>query len=126
MASVSASSRVTASFPAARIGAAIILALAVLASPGCSGGGVTGTYVAEEKTPDGQTMKLTLELKSGGVAVMTISGPDGEAMPSVTGTYTVEGDKIITVLDNDRDELTLKDGALTADFFGEQMVLKKQ
>jgi hypothetical protein len=103
-----------------------VLVAALLCLPGCGGSGVTGTYVAEENGADGESMRLALELRSGGVAVMTIGGPNGQSLPPVQGTYTVEGDRVTTVLDNDPDVLTLKDGALTMDFFGENVVLKKR
>jgi len=107
-----------------RIGAMLMLVAAVLTLPGC--GGVEGTYVAEEKLPDGGTGKITLELKGGGVAVATISAPGGMSLPSVTGTYTVEGGKVITVLDNDRDEWTMNGDTLTSNLFGEKVTLTKQ
>ena len=108
-----------------RLVAMLMFAASVFVVTGC-GNGVTGTYVAEDKATEDSGMKFTLELKSGGVAVLTIGGPDDQAAPPVTGTYTVEGDKIITMLDNDRDELILKDGKLAMDFFGEKLVLTKK
>lgn len=103
-----------------------VLAAVVSAMSGC-GGGVQGTYVAHPKGDEsGKSGSLKLELKKGGVAVATITGPDGQSLLPVTGTYTVEGGKVITMLDNDRDEFALKDGDLSGDFFGEKIVFKKQ
>ncbi len=93
--------------------------------PGCSGG-ITGKYVAEGQATGNSGMTFTLELASGGVATMTLGGFNGQSMPPVVGTWTADGDKITTVLDDDRDEMTLKDGTLTLDFFDEKLVLKKQ
>jgi hypothetical protein len=74
-------------------------------------------------------MSLTLELKGDNKAVATIAGgPDGMALPSVEGTYSVDGDKVTVVLAGDSDVYTLKDGSLTSgnsEFFGEALVLKK-
>jgi hypothetical protein len=107
--------------------AGLALVIFVLAVAGCGGSGAAGTYVAEDKSPDGESMKITLELKSGGKAAVTISGgPDGESLPTVEGTWTQEGDKNTTVLDGDKDVYTLKDGTLTMNFFGEMITLKKK
>jgi hypothetical protein len=95
----------------------------------CGGGGVTGTYVHEERMPDGNSMRMALQLAGGGKAVMSLKGGPGQELPSVTGTYTVAGDQVTVVLDGDTDVYTLKDGALVSgqnDFFGEQLVLKKR
>ena len=112
-----------------RIFIVIAMCALVFALYGCSGGGggVTGKYVSDQKDPDGKSNgKLMLELKSGGVAVATITGPDGQSLPSVTGTYIVEGNTVTTTLDNDKDVYTYKDGTLTTQAFGETMVFKKQ
>ena len=105
--------------------ALILLALFVLA--GCGGGGVTGTYVYEANSPDSGPGTITLELKSGNKAVITIKGgPANEALPSVEGTWSQDGDKITTVLDGDTDVYTLKDGNLTIDAFGDNIVFMKK
>jgi hypothetical protein len=64
---------------------------ALLLALGCSGGsgsGVTGTYTAVDDTP------LTMEFKSGGGFSMSLAGVGGS-----TGTYTVDGEKIIVSVD---------------------------
>jgi hypothetical protein len=109
--------------------ALVSLLLSVPAFLGCGGGGVTGTYVHEEQMPDGNSMRMALQLKGGNKAVMSLKGGPGQELPSVEGTYSVAGDQVTVVMDGDTDVYTLKDGHLTSgatDFFGETLVLKKQ
>ena len=101
-----------------------VFALAALATQAC-GGSVEGTYVAEQKSPTGETGKMTVQLKSGGVAVMSMT-IGTQQIGSTTGTYTVEGDKVTAVLEGNKAVFTLKDGALTTNDFGEPVVLTKQ
>jgi hypothetical protein len=56
-----------------------------------SGGGVTGTYASVENEA------LTFEFKSGGTVVMA-----AKDLGSSTGTYTVDGEKIIVSIDNQK------------------------
>ncbi len=106
------------------------LLLGVLALGSCGGGGITGTYVHEEKGPDGSTMSLVLRLENGNKAIATIRGGPGDpALPSVEGTYSVQGDQVTVVLDGDADVYTLKGDTLTTtsqEFFGETLVLTKR
>ena len=53
-----------------------------------SGSGTTGTYAAVDGTP------ITMEFKSGGVFTMTAEG-----LGSSSGTYTVDGEKLIVSVD---------------------------
>jgi hypothetical protein len=100
---------------------ALILLAALL---GCGGGGVEGTYVAK---PEGSGEGgIKLELKDENRATVTLTAPDGEAMPSAEGTWSQEGNRITTVMGADRDVYTIEDGNLTIDAFGEQMVFEKQ
>jgi hypothetical protein len=102
----------------------ILLSAFLLSGCGGIGGGVMGTYVA---SPDGEGGgSITLELKNDNRATVTLRAPDGEAMPSSEGAWRQEGDQIITTLGTDQDVYTLKDGNLTADFFGEEIVFEKQ
>ena len=61
-----------------------------------SGSGVSGTYAAVGEAP------LTMELKSGGAAVLTMAG-----LGSSSGTYTVDGEKIIVSIDNQQHTFVL-------------------
>jgi hypothetical protein len=104
-----------------------VLFLAAVALTGCGGGGVTGTYVHEEQGPDGSSGKIVLELKGGNKAVMSIKGGPGMELPSVEGTYSVEGDKVTVVAGGDTDVYVLKNGTLTpTEAIGEGLVLKMQ
>jgi hypothetical protein len=86
----------------------------------CGGGGVEGEYVMQMGDSPGESMKL--ELKSDGKAVLTIAG-----MPPVQGAHSMEGDKLVVVLDGDRDVYTIgADGNLTTTEMGETLVLVKQ
>jgi hypothetical protein len=65
---------------------------------------------------------MTLELKSDGKAILTMAG-----MPPVQGAHSMEGDKLIVILNGDRDVYTIgADGNLTNTEMGEAMVLVKQ
>lgn len=104
---------------------AVLLALPFVGLAGC--GGVKGTYTKEEKTGDGEMMAMTLELKGGDKAVMSMKGgPGGAQVMTVEGTYTVDGDKVTVVLAGDKSVFTLKDGNLTTKMMGDEIVLVKQ
>ena len=90
------------------------------------GGGVAGTYVAKETSPDGETMSMSLELKGGKKAVMTMKNSGQEGSMSVDGTYSVEGEKVTVMLAGDPTVFTRKGGKLIANAFGEETVLVKQ
>lgn len=64
------------------------LLFALACSGGGSGSGVTGTYAAVDDTP------ITMEFKSGGGFTVTAAG-----MGSSSGTYTVDGEKLIVSVD---------------------------
>ena len=87
----------------------------------CGGGdGVEGTYVMQMGEGAGEGM--TLELKSDRKAVLTMPG-----MPPVQGAHPMEGDKLVVILNGDRDVYTVgPDGNLTSTEMGEPMVLVKQ
>ena len=87
----------------------------------CGGGdGVEGVYVMQMGNAPGESM--TLELKSDRKAVLTIPG-----MPPVQGAHDMEGDKLVVVLDGDRDVYTIgADGNLTTTEMGETMLWVKQ
>jgi hypothetical protein len=74
----------------ALVGALVIGSASLLQACGSGGGsGAGGTYasVASEE--------LTLELKSGGTAVMSAAG-----LGASSGTYTVDGEKLIVTINN--------------------------
>ena len=93
-----------------------LVAFGVIALAAC-GGGVQGRYVFGE---DGAG--ITLELRGGDVAVVTITG-----LGSTEGTYSVEGDTVTVQMDDgDLDTFTIRDGNLVTEGFGESMVFEKQ
>ena len=61
-----------------------------------SGGGVNGTYASVENDA------LTMALQSGGTVVMSAAG-----LGSSSGTYTVDGEKIIVSIDNQQHTFVL-------------------
>ena len=84
---------------------------------GACGGGVEGSYFYGEGDEG-----ITLELRGGDVAVISISG-----LSSVQGKYSVDGDTVtVTMSDGDVDVFTLRDGDLATTGFGESMIFKKQ
>lgn len=96
------------------VGAVLALPAALL---GACGGGVEGSYFYGEGDEG-----ITLELRGGDVAVISISG-----ISSVEGKYSVDGDTItVTMPDGDEDVFTLRDGNLETRGFGESMVFEKQ
>ncbi len=100
---------------------------ASLASIGCGGGGVDGTYVHEKPGDDGRPQSLVLELQSGDKAVASMKrGLEGETLATVTGSYSVDGDKITVSLPGDTDVSTLKDGTLTTEALGETIVFERR
>ncbi|HWB21239.1 MAG TPA: lipocalin family protein, partial [Phycisphaerales bacterium] len=100
-----------------------VLALTLtLVLVGC--GGVQGKYSHEEKGPDGSMGKMTLELKSGGKATVTMSG-GGNSMSS-EGTYTVDGDKVSITFQGDTQVLTKSGSKLTGKMMGESIEFVKE
>jgi hypothetical protein len=89
---------------------------------GC--GGVKGVYAHTENDPGGEPVTISIELKSGDVAVLAMKG--GMASTTVEGTYSVNGDKVSLTFEGDTEVLTLADGGLKGEVFGENVVLKKQ
>lgn len=84
---------------------------------GACGGGIEGSYFYGQGDEG-----ITLELRGGDVAVISISG-----LSSVEGKYSVEGDTVtVTMADGDVDVFTLRDGNLETRGFGEAMVFEKQ
>ncbi|HEY7671181.1 MAG TPA: hypothetical protein VIC71_03105 [Gammaproteobacteria bacterium] len=85
---------------------------------GACGGGVEGSYFYGEGD-DG----ITLELRGGDVAVISISGLGSE----VEGKYSVDGNTVtVTMPGGDIDIFSIQDGNLTTRAFGEDMVFEKQ
>jgi hypothetical protein len=81
------------------------------------GGGVQGSYFYGEGDEG-----ITLELRGGDVAVISISG-----LSEVAGTYSVDGNNVtVTMPGGDIDIFTIQDGNLTTRAFGEDMVFEKQ
>ena len=107
------------------LGAVGVIALGFVSTQGltaCGGGGngVEGEYVMQMGESAGEAM--TLELKSDGKAVLTMPG-----MPPVQGAHMMEADKLVVILNNDRDVYTVAaDGSLTTSEMGEPMVWVKQ
>jgi hypothetical protein len=65
---------------------------------------------------------ITLELRGGDVAVISISD-----LSSVQGTYSVDGNNVtVTMPDGDIDIFTIQDGNLTTRAFGEDTVFDRQ
>src|SRR5262245_16350403 len=99
------------------------IALAIVSTQlvACGGGnGVEGEYVMQMGEDAGEGM--TLELKSDGKAILTMAG-----MPPVQGPHMMEADKLVVILNNDRDVYTIgPDGNLTTTEMGEPMVWVKQ
>lgn len=81
------------SFPRCLVGALVIGCTGILiqACGGGSGGGLGGTFTSVENDA------LTMQFKSGGTVVMAAAG-----MGSSTGTYTLDGEKILVSIDNQR------------------------
>lgn len=104
----------------ARLAICFLVIIVFLA--GC--GGVEGVYSHTEKDTDGTEMSMSIELKGGGVAVMSLKG--GPMSTTFDGTYVVEGDKVKITVDGDTETLTLADGGLRGELLGETVVLKKQ
>lgn len=88
-----------------------------------SGSGIEGTYFFQMGDAPGEG--ITLELKDDGIAVS--SWPEQTGVPAVQGRHTMEGDKLIVLLNNDRDVYTVgADGTLTTIEMGEEWVGVKQ
>ena len=93
----------------------------LLVACGSSGSdGIEGTYIWQ--MGDSPEEALTLELLAEGKAVLTMPG-----MPPVQGAHSMEGDKLVVVLDDDRDVYTIEaNGDLTTTEMGEKVVMVKQ
>jgi hypothetical protein len=104
---------------------AALALLSGIAMFGC-GGGVAGTYVHKETMPDGETLSMSLELKGGKKAVMTMKSSGEEGGMSVDGSYSVDGEKVTVVLAGDPQTFTRKGSKLISSSFGEETVLVKQ
>ncbi len=92
----------------------------LVAACGGGGDGIEGEYVLQMGDSPGEAM--TLELMSDGKAVLTMPG-----MPPVQGAHSMESDKLVVVLNGDRDVYTVgSDGNLTTTEMGETVVLVKQ
>jgi len=101
-----------------------IMLLATLTMTGC-GGGVEGVY-SHTETTDGETVTVSVELKNDNVAIFTLGGgPDGMTLTN-TGTYKVEGDKVIISFEGDSETFTLENGNLVGNAFGERVELVKE
>jgi hypothetical protein len=84
---------------------------------GACGSGVEGSYFYGEGDEG-----ITVELRGGDVAVISISG-----LSEVEGKYSVDGNSVtVTMPDGDIDIFTIADGNLTTRAFGEDMVFEKQ
>ncbi len=104
------------SFPGLRmISGFVVTGLSVLLLMSCGGGG-QGEYFWGEGDEG-----ITLELKSDGVATVTLTG-----MPPTSGTYTIEGDQVTVMMQGDIDIYRIVDGNLTATGFGEEIVFVRQ
>ena len=78
------------------VGALVVGCACLLQACGGSGSGPSGTYAAVDETP------MTMELKSGGAVIMTMAG-----LGSSSGTYTVDGEKILVTIDNQQHTFVL-------------------
>jgi len=97
-----------------KIGTVLAVCAALLVA---CGGGVQGSYFYGENDEG-----ITLELRGGDVAVISISG-----LSEVEGTYSVDGNNVtVTMPGSDIDIFTIQDGNLTTQGFGEEMVFVKQ
>jgi len=102
------------------LGVAGVIALLACGGGGGGGGGIEGEYVLQMGESSDEAM--TLELSSDGKAVMSMPG-----MPPVQGAHSMEGGKLVVVLNGDRDVYTVgADGNLTNTEMGEAAVLIKQ
>ncbi len=93
----------------------MLLALCAVVLVGC-GGGVQGRYIFGEGGEG-----ITLELRGGDVAAVSIAG-----LGMTEGTYSVEGDSVTIVIEGDPETFTIQDGNLVRSAFGETMVFEKQ
>ena len=98
-----------------------LFALSAVTLAGC--GGIEGRYVMVVDGVDEENVPgISLELRGGDVAVVTLPG-----LGSTEGTYSVEGDTVtVRMEDGDLDEFRIVDGNLVASGFGEEMVFEKQ
>lgn len=92
-----------------------LFVLSAVTLAGC--GGVQGRYVMGEGGEG-----ITLELKGGDVAVVSLPG-----LGSSEGTYSVDGDTVtVRMEDGDLDEFRIVDGNLVTSGFAGEMVFEKQ
>lgn len=104
----------------ARLAACLLLTTLLAA---CSG--VEGKYSHEEEVPGEGKAKISLELKDGHKAVMSLSsGPTG-AM-SHEGTYEVDGKQISVLIAGDTQVFTREGSKLIGQGFGETIELVKE
>jgi hypothetical protein len=100
----------------------LLLCLGSLGLAAC-GGGLEGRYVFGAGEGDGGGGEgITLELRGGDVAVVSIAG-----ISSLEGTWSAEGDTVtVRMADGDQDTFTVHEDGLMTEGFGEQMVFVKQ
>jgi len=94
---------------------ALLSPLCALVLAAC-GGGVQGSYLFGE---DGEG--ITLELRGGDVAVVSIAG-----LAETEGTYSVDGDTVTLEMDGETESFTIVDGNLSRRAFGEEILFVKQ
>ena len=96
---------------------------------------VTGTWTAEMKTPDGNSMQMTFTFKQDGATLTgTVQGPQGDPMAISNGK--IEGDKFsfdvsfngMTINHQctvDGDEIKMTTKSESGDFPGMELTLKR-
>lgn len=109
--------------------ALLILSMLLSAVAMAEAAAVTGTWYLVEIQTDGNSispsdfgMSMTIELKDGGVALVT-SSMDGETSE---GTWEANGDTVTVTVEGSPLAFTLADGKLTADDSGMVMVFSQE